>query len=66
MAKTGKRGRHEVETYDSDAGFVSNDDGNAPKSKKTKKAQPAAKSKGNADSKSWEVISSCSLLNGRH
>jgi hypothetical protein len=55
MAKTGKRGHDEVETYDSDGGFVSNDDGNAPKSKKTKKARPAAKSKSNADNKSWEV-----------
>jgi len=55
MAK-GKRGHEDVETYDSDGGFVSNDDGNAPKSKKSKKA--ASKAKDKNESKFWEL--SCS------
>jgi len=53
MAK-GKRGHEEVETYESDGGFVSNDDGEAPKSKKSKKA--ATKAKGKDESKFWEVF----------
>jgi len=58
MAKTtGKRGREEAETYDSDGGFVSNDDGNAPK-KKSRKEQAAPQSKAKAgDEKIWEVSS---------
>jgi hypothetical protein len=55
MAK-GKRGHEEVETYESDGGFISNDDGNAPKSKKSKKV--AAKAKDKTESMFWEV--SCS------
>lgn len=55
MARTGKRGREESETYNSDGGFVSNDDGNAPK-KKSKKAQAEQKSKiQDSDEKFWEV-----------
>jgi hypothetical protein len=54
MGKFGKRGRDEIETYDSDGGFVSNDDGNAPK-KKTKKAQTGTKGKGDSENKFWEV-----------
>lgn len=53
MAK-GKRGHEEVETYESDGGFISNDDGNAPKSKKSKKV--ATKATGKDESKFWEVI----------
>ena len=53
MAKTsGKRGREETETYDSDGGFVSNDD-SAPK-KKSKKGQAASKV-GDGDGEFWEV-----------
>ncbi|TVY89089.1 putative RNA polymerase II transcriptional coactivator [Lachnellula willkommii] len=55
MAK-GKRGHEEVETYESDGGFISNDDGNAPKTKKSKKA--ASKAKANSESKFWELSSS--------
>jgi len=48
MAKN-KRSREEAETYDSDGGFVSNDDGNAPKSKKSKKASASKASSGGED-----------------
>lgn len=51
MGKTPKRGRDET-TYEEDD-FVENDDGNAPKPKKTKKA--AAGSKSRDENKSWEV-----------
>lgn len=44
-----KRSREEVETYDSDGGFVSNDDGNAPKSKKSKKASASKGGSGGED-----------------
>lgn len=58
MAK-GKRGHEETETYDSDGGFVSNDDGSAPKSKKSKKAAPAKN--GTSESKMWEVSASSEI-----
>jgi hypothetical protein len=48
MGKSTKRGRDET-TYEEDD-FVENDDGNAPKSKKTKKG-PSSKS----EAKNWEV-----------
>lgn len=51
MVKSGKRGREEAEIYESDDGFVENDDGGAPKSKKSKKAQSGSK----GDSKIWEA-----------
>ncbi|KAH8685922.1 transcriptional Coactivator p15-domain-containing protein [Tricladium varicosporioides] len=54
MAK-GKRGIEEVDTYESDGGFVSNDDGNAPKSKKTKK-NSALGNNSNSDP-SWDLSS---------
>jgi hypothetical protein len=44
MAKTGKRGRDEADTYEADD-FVEDDDGSAPKSKKSKKAAPSGGSK---------------------
>ena len=53
MAKN-KRSRDEAETYDSDGGFVSNDDGNAPKSKKSKKAG-ANKGSSGGDDEVWAV-----------
>jgi len=55
MAK-GKRGHEDVETYESDGGFISNDDGKAPKTKKSKKA--ASNAKANSESKFWELSSS--------
>lgn len=58
MAK-GKRGHEEVETYESDGGFISNDDGNAPKTKKSKKA--ASKAKADSESKFWEVSCFCNI-----
>jgi len=49
----GKRGREEADADLDD--FIEDDDGNAPKSKKSKKAQGSkSSSKGGAD-KSWEV-----------
>lgn len=51
MVKPTKRVREE-ETYEADD-FVENDDGSAPKAKKTKKS--AAPSKTKDDPKSWEV-----------
>ena len=51
MGKSGKRGREEAETYDSDGGFVSNDEGTAPK----KKSKVTTNSKGNEESTFWEV-----------
>jgi hypothetical protein len=48
----GKRGRKEVEADLDD--FVEDDDGNAPKSKKSKKAQGSKTSSKSAD-KWWEV-----------
>ena len=53
MAKN-KRSRDEAETYDSDDGFVSNDDGNAPKSKKSKKAGASKPASGD-DEQFWAV-----------
>jgi hypothetical protein len=51
-----KRSREEVETYDSDGGFVSDDDGNAPKSKKTKKEKAGgSKGKTGGDDQFWTV-----------
>ena len=52
MAKGGKRGRDEVDTYEADD-FVSDDDGSARKSKKTKKA--ATSSSSASDNKFFEV-----------
>jgi hypothetical protein len=61
MAKH-KRSREEAETYESDRGFVSNDDGNAPKSKKSKKAG-VSKGSSSGDDQFWAVsISLCSPL----
>lgn len=48
----GKRGREEVDADLDD--FIEDDDGNAPKSKKSKKAQGSKSSSKSAD-KSWEV-----------
>ncbi|CZT02763.1 uncharacterized protein RAG0_09782 [Rhynchosporium agropyri] len=53
--KAGKRGHEEVNTYEEDD-FVENDDGAAPKSKKTKKAQSSSDDAENF----WE------LSNGRN
>jgi hypothetical protein len=47
-----KRGREEAEADLDD--FIEDDDGNAPKSKKSKKAQGSKSSSKGAD-KSWEV-----------
>jgi hypothetical protein len=53
-----KRGREkEVEDYQSDGGFVENDDDEAPKNKKNKKPTVAPNSKGASESNFWEVIS---------
>lgn len=54
MSKVGKRSR-EVNTYDSDDGFVSNDDGQAPKSKKTKKEKPSSKGENGGANPFWAV-----------
>ncbi|KAG0651825.1 RNA polymerase II transcriptional coactivator [Hyphodiscus hymeniophilus] len=55
MAKT-KRSREDGETYESDGGFVSNDDGNAPKSKRSKKAG-VSKPKSDSEDKFWALSS---------
>jgi hypothetical protein len=57
MDKPGKRTIGEVDSYESDNGFVSNDDGQAPKSKKTKKAKPSSKAADGASNKFWTVSS---------
>jgi hypothetical protein len=49
-----KRSRDEAETYESDGGFVSNDDGNAPKWKKSKKAG-VSKPHSGGDDRFWAV-----------
>lgn len=54
MSKASKRTR-EVDTYESDDGFVSNDDGQAPKSKKTKKEKPNVQENDSAGSSFWTV-----------
>ncbi|KAG4438702.1 hypothetical protein IFR05_005829 [Cadophora sp. M221] len=51
MGKAGKRGHDEVDTYEEDD-FVENDDGAAPKTKKTKKA---AQSTSDDLDKFWEI-----------
>jgi hypothetical protein len=65
MGKSSKRNIAEVEadTYESDDGFVSNDDGKAPKSKKTKKEkQPGRKEKDGSNNKFWTVRLSSTVL----
>jgi hypothetical protein len=58
-----KRGRvKEVEDYESDGGFVDNDDDDAPKNKKTKKPAVASKSQGASESNFWEVTSDMRFL----
>lgn len=54
MSKPGKRIR-DVDTYESDDGFVSNDDGQAPKSKKTKKEKPSSKGENGGPNPFWTV-----------
>jgi hypothetical protein len=54
MSKPGKRTR-EVDTYDSDDGFVSNDDGHGPKSKKIKKEKPSSKGESSGANSFWTV-----------
>ncbi|PMD57021.1 PC4-domain-containing protein [Hyaloscypha bicolor E] len=44
MVKSSKRGRDEADTYEADD-FVEDDDGSAPKSKKSRKAAPSSSSK---------------------
>ncbi|PBP16565.1 transcriptional Coactivator p15 [Diplocarpon rosae] len=51
MVKAGKRGHQEVDTYAEDD-FVENDDGGAPKTKKTKKASSSSN-----EDKFWELSS---------
>ncbi|KAK2625283.1 hypothetical protein QTJ16_005652 [Diplocarpon rosae] len=51
MVKAGKRGHQEVDTYAEDD-FVENDDGGAPKAKKTKKASSSS-----GEDKFWELSS---------
>jgi hypothetical protein len=50
MGRSGKRGREEAETYDSDGGFVSNEE-KAPK----KKSKKETASKADDENPSWEV-----------
>jgi hypothetical protein len=50
MPKGAKRGREEVEDYESDGGFVANDEEDAVPKKKT-----SAKAKDDGDEKYWEV-----------
>jgi hypothetical protein len=54
MAKSSKRGRDEGDTYEADD-FVEDDDGRAPKSKKSRKAAPPSSSK--SKNKFFEVSS---------
>lgn len=53
MAKSGKRGRDEADTYEADD-FVEDDDGSARKSKKSKKAATSSSSK-TSQNKFFEV-----------
>jgi hypothetical protein len=52
MAKPGKRGHYEVDTYEVDD-FVEDDEGSAPKSKKSKKTAKPSSSK--SENKFFEV-----------
>jgi hypothetical protein len=52
MAKSGKRGRDEVDTYEADD-FVEDDEESAPKSKKSKNT--AKPSSSNSEKKFYEV-----------
>jgi hypothetical protein len=52
MAKSGKRGRDEVDTYEADD-FVEDDEESAPKSKKSKKT--AKPSSSNSEKKFYEA-----------
>lgn len=54
MSKPSKRTR-EIDTYDSDDGFVSNDDNQAPRSKKTKKEKISSKGENSGASSFWAV-----------
>lgn len=45
----------EVEAYESDDGFVSNDDGQAPKSKKTRKEKPNGRGENGGANSFWTV-----------
>lgn len=54
MAKSGKRGRDEADTYEADD-FVEDDDGSAPKSKKSKKAVPSSSSSSKSGNKFFEA-----------
>lgn len=56
MSKVGKRSR-EANNYESDDGFVSNDDGKAPKSKKTKKEKKSTKGEDEGANSFWAVRS---------
>lgn len=60
MSKASKRTR-DVDTYESDDGFVSNDDGQAPKSKKTKKERSNGKVDNSTANPFWTVRSTCTI-----
>jgi hypothetical protein len=62
MGKSSKRNIDDVEvdTYESDGGFVS-DDGKAHKTKKTKKEKAAHKGNGGGNNQFWTVRSSSEL-----
>lgn len=60
MPKVNKRSREEADTYESDGGFVSNDDGNAPKkSKKSKTSDGSKGAAGGGIDKFWPVCMPC-------
>jgi len=59
MVKTGKRGRDQINDYEADD-FVEDDEGSAPKTKKTKKASASSSSK--AKNKFFEVSASKAIV----
>jgi len=59
MVKTGKRGRDEGNDYEADD-FVEDDEGSAPKTKKTKKANAPGSS--NPKNKFFEVFASEAMV----
>jgi hypothetical protein len=51
-----KRTIDEVDTYESDGGFISNEDGKAASSKKSKKAKTGSQSRGKSSFWSVRII----------
>jgi hypothetical protein len=60
MGKPSKRNIGEIDSYESDGGCVSDDDNQAPKSKKTKQEEPS--SKGTTAGNRFWTVRSCLLI----